>query len=104
MELSHVSHVFHWCLCLVKLVVFKICSVPDMHLSGKGLSKPRQTVIFFSCMAYWSFFVRLDQELDFIMAQQQELEDMLKPLEDAVKTGTSGSRLLQQSDKERDIT
>lgn len=75
-----------------------------MHLSGKGLSKPRQTVIFCSCMAYWSFFVRLDQELDFIMAQQQELEDMLKPLEDAVKTGTSGSRLLQQSDKERDIT
>lgn len=38
------------------------------------------------------------------MAQQQELEDMLKPLEDAVRTGTSGSRLLQQSDKERDIT
>ena len=38
------------------------------------------------------------------MAQQQELEEMLKPLEDAVRTGTSGSRQLQQADKERDVT
>jgi len=47
---------------------------------------------------------RLDQELDFIMAQQQELEEMLKPLEDAVKTSSTGSRQLQQADKERDFT
>ena len=50
------------------------------------------------------FFLRLDQELDFIMAQQQELEEMLKPLEEAVSTSTSGSRQLQQADKERDFT
>ena len=48
--------------------------------------------------------VRLDQELDFIMAQQQELEEMLKPLEDAVSSSNSGSRQLQQADKERDFT
>ena len=51
---------------------------------------------FFSC--------RLDQELDFIMAQQKELEEMLKPLEDAVKDGNTGGRQLQQADKERDVT
>lgn len=49
-------------------------------------------------------FLRLDQELDFIMAQQQELEEMLKPLEEAVSTSNSGSRQLQQADKERDFT
>jgi len=38
------------------------------------------------------------------MAQQQELEEMLKPLEDAVKTSSTGSRQLQQADKERDFT
>lgn len=47
---------------------------------------------------------RLDQELDFIMAQQQELEEMLKPLEDAVSSSSRGSRQLQQADKERDFT
>lgn len=47
---------------------------------------------------------RLDQELDFIMAQQKELEEMLKPLEDAVKDGNTGGRQLQQADKERDVT
>ncbi|XP_015761078.1 PREDICTED: nuclear pore glycoprotein p62-like, partial [Acropora digitifera] len=41
---------------------------------------------------------RLDQELDFIMAQQKELEEMLKPLEDAVKDGNTGGRQLQQAD------
>lgn len=49
-------------------------------------------------------FLRLDQELDFIMAQQQELEEMLKPLEEAVSASNSGSRQLQQADKERDFT
>ena len=38
------------------------------------------------------------------MAQQQELEEMLKPLEDAVSSSNSGSRQLQQADKERDFT
>ena len=39
------------------------------------------------------------------MAQQQELEEMLKPLEEAVSASTSGSsRQLQQADKERDFT
>lgn len=47
---------------------------------------------------------RLDQELDFIMAQQKELEEMLKPLEDAVKDGNTGGRQRQQADKERDVT
>ena len=50
------------------------------------------------------FPLRLDQELDFIMAQQQELEEMLKPLEEAVNTSNVGSRQLQQADKERDFT
>lgn len=50
------------------------------------------------------FSLRLDQELDFIMAQQQELEEMLKPLEEAVNTSNVGSRQLQQADKERDFT
>lgn len=47
---------------------------------------------------------RLDQELDFIMAQQQELEEMLKPLEETVNTSSLGGRQLQQADKERDFT
>ena len=38
------------------------------------------------------------------MAQQQELEEMLKPLEDAVSSSNLGSRQLQQADKERDFT
>lgn len=38
------------------------------------------------------------------MAQQQELEEMLKPLEEAVNSGNLGSRQLQQADKERDST
>ena len=38
------------------------------------------------------------------MAQQQELEEMLKPLEEAVNTSNVGSRQLQQPDKERDFT
>ena len=55
------------------------------------------------CFSFF-FFCRLDQELDFIMAQQKELEEMLKPLEDAVKDGNTGGRQLQQADKERDVT
>ena len=52
-----------------------------------------------------SFFVlRLDQELDFIMAQQKELEEMLKPLEEAANISNAGSRQLLQADKERDVT
>lgn len=38
------------------------------------------------------------------MAQQQELEEMLKPLEEVVSTSNLGSRQLQQADKERDST
>ena len=49
-------------------------------------------------------FFRLDQELDFIKAQQQELEEMLKPLEETVNTSSLGGRQLQQADKERDFT
>lgn len=61
-----------------------------------------QTSYFVNKMVF--FFLRLDQELDFIVAQQQELEEMLKPLEEAVSTSNSGSRQLQQADKERDFT
>ena len=67
--------------------------------SSKLTSLPCGLVIRLS-----NFFLRLDQELDFIMAQQQELEEMLKPLEEAVSASNSGSRQLQQADKERDFT
>ncbi|XP_068956546.1 nuclear pore glycoprotein p62 isoform X2 [Petaurus breviceps papuanus] len=46
---------------------------------------------------------RLDQELDFILSQQKELEDLLVPLEQAVKE-QSGTIYLQHADEEREKT
>ncbi|XP_074063130.1 nuclear pore glycoprotein p62 [Macrotis lagotis] len=46
---------------------------------------------------------RLDQELDFILSQQKELEDLLTPLEEAVKE-QSGTIYLQHADEEREKT
>ncbi|XP_066287331.1 nuclear pore glycoprotein p62-like [Branchiostoma lanceolatum] len=46
---------------------------------------------------------RLDHELDFILAQQRELEDMLVPLEDAVKS-QAPSIYQQHADLEREHT
>ncbi|NXX14948.1 NUP62 protein, partial [Podargus strigoides] len=42
---------------------------------------------------------RLDQELDFILSQQKELEDLLTPLEESVKE-QSGTIYLQHADEE----
>ena len=72
----------------------------------KGEAIIKNTVKVWHVFFFFSFFFfcRLDQELDFIMAQQKELEEMLKPLEDAVKDGNTGGRQLQQADKERDVT
>lgn len=49
------------------------------------------------------FFYRLDQELDFILSQQKELEDLLIPLEESVKE-QSGTIYLQHADEEREKT
>ncbi|XP_035181561.1 nucleoporin-62 C-terminal-like protein isoform X2 [Oxyura jamaicensis] len=46
---------------------------------------------------------RLDQELDFILSQQKELEDLLTPLEESVKE-QSGTIHLQHADEEREKT
>ncbi|XP_028714759.1 nuclear pore glycoprotein p62 [Peromyscus leucopus] len=46
---------------------------------------------------------RLDQELDFILSQQKELEDLLSPLEESVKE-QSGTIYLQHADEEREKT
>ncbi|XP_006275550.3 nucleoporin-62 C-terminal-like protein [Alligator mississippiensis] len=46
---------------------------------------------------------RLDQELDFILSQQKELEDLLTPLEESVKE-QSGTIYLQHADEERERT
>ncbi|XP_030650215.1 nucleoporin 62 like [Chanos chanos] len=46
---------------------------------------------------------RLDQELDFILSQQKELEDLLGPLEESVKE-QSGSIYMQNADEERERT
>ncbi|XP_010991466.3 nuclear pore glycoprotein p62 [Camelus dromedarius] len=46
---------------------------------------------------------RLDQELDFILSQQKELEDLLSPLEELVKE-QSGTVYLQHADEEREKT
>jgi nuclear pore complex protein Nup62 len=42
----------------------------------------------------------LDQELDFLVSQQNELEDLLKPLEDSVKQ--HGAEYAQEPDRERE--
>ncbi|KAL6480012.1 hypothetical protein MHYP_G00110450 [Metynnis hypsauchen] len=46
---------------------------------------------------------RLDQELDFILSQQKELEDLLAPLEESVKE-QSGTIYMQNADEERERT
>ncbi|XP_040485328.1 nucleoporin-62 C-terminal-like protein isoform X1 [Ursus maritimus] len=46
---------------------------------------------------------RLEQELDFILSQQKELEDLLTPLEEFVKD-QSGSAYLQHADEEHGKT
>uniref|UniRef100_A0A8C5Q3Q9 Nuclear pore glycoprotein p62 n=1 Tax=Leptobrachium leishanense TaxID=445787 RepID=A0A8C5Q3Q9_9ANUR len=46
---------------------------------------------------------RQDQELDFILSQQKELEDLLIPLEESVKE-QSGTIYLQHADEEREKT
>ncbi|XP_076987074.1 nuclear pore glycoprotein p62 [Tamandua tetradactyla] len=46
---------------------------------------------------------RLDQELDFILSQQKELEDLLSPLEESAKE-QSGTIYLQHADEEREKT
>ncbi|XP_036846103.1 nuclear pore glycoprotein p62 isoform X2 [Oncorhynchus mykiss] len=46
---------------------------------------------------------RQDQELDFILSQQKELEDLLSPLEESVKE-QSGTIYMQNADEERERT
>ncbi|XP_067833667.1 nucleoporin 62 like isoform X1 [Heptranchias perlo] len=46
---------------------------------------------------------RLDQELDFILSQQKELEDLLAPLEESVRD-QHGTIYLQHADEEREHT
>ncbi|XP_005877471.1 PREDICTED: nuclear pore glycoprotein p62 [Myotis brandtii] len=46
---------------------------------------------------------RLDEELDFILSQQKELEDLLSPLEESVKE-QSGTVYLQHADEKREKT
>ena len=47
---------------------------------------------------------RLDQELDFILGQQRELEDMLLPVEQAVGELAASSTYQQHADVEREHT
>lgn len=45
-------------------------------------------------------FFRLDQELDFLVSQQNELDDLLKPLEESVKQHST--EYGQEPDRERE--
>uniref|UniRef100_A0A6P8I079 Nuclear pore glycoprotein p62-like isoform X1 n=1 Tax=Actinia tenebrosa TaxID=6105 RepID=A0A6P8I079_ACTTE len=47
---------------------------------------------------------RLDEELDFILAQQQELKVLLKPLEEELQKRITGPGQLQNADREREFT
>jgi len=47
---------------------------------------------------------RLDQELDFILGQQRELEDMLLPVEQSVSELAATSAYQQHADVEREHT
>ena len=47
---------------------------------------------------------RLDQELDFILGQQRELEDMLLPLEQSLTELSSVSTYQQHADIDREHT
>lgn len=77
---------------------------PEYYANESIKEETSTRTVWFVNKSIQFVFLRLDQELDFIMAQQQELEEMLKPLEEAVSTSNSGSRQLQQADKERDFT
>lgn len=55
------------------------------------------------CLQLAFSLCRLDQELDFILSQQKELEDLLTPLEESVKE-QSGTIYLQHADEERERT
>lgn len=57
---------------------------------------------FLFCFLFCSY-LRLDQELDFILSQQKELEDLLAPLEESVKE-QSGTIYMQNADEERERT
>ena len=59
--------------------------------------KAHSSGLLFACF-------RLDQELDFITAQQHELEDMLVTLETDLKTTSLGSAPIQHADQERENT
>ena len=48
-------------------------------------------------------FLRLDRELDFILSQQQELKEILSPLEEQVKAQQS-IPYMQHADLEREKT
>ena len=52
------------------------------------------------CIVCFSFRHRLDQELDFLVSQQIELEELLKPLEESVKQ--HGPDNFQEPDRERE--
>lgn len=55
------------------------------------------------CLTALRLYDRLDQELDFILSQQKELEDLLGPLEESVKE-QSGTIYMQNADEERERT
>lgn len=57
----------------------------------------------FVLLIFWCLYHRLDQELDFILSQQKELEDLLSPLEESVKD-QSGTIYMQNADEERERT
>ena len=48
--------------------------------------------------------LRLDQELDFIMSQQRDLEDMLTPLEESLRNASHVTSYEQHADHEREKT
>ncbi len=54
-------------------------------------------------LIFRGLYHRLDQELDFILSQQKELEDLLGPLEESVKE-QSGTIYMQNADEERERT
>lgn len=56
-----------------------------------------------SCVDYPLCVFRLDQEMDFILSQQKELEDLLTPLEESVKE-QNGTIYMQNADEEREKT
>ena len=57
-----------------------------------------------SFLSLLSCSARLEHELDFIMAQQSELKDLLTTLEEAVRTQQQGAFYSQRSIYERERT